>query len=137
MTQAPTPSRSILPGVLAGTFVFVLGLLFIAPGPSAGDSPPTHTRDRQPSPPSTEGLASEPVAPAVGRQESLPVGEALRHRHSTRRGVEARNLQPGALLVPRGGMPGTEAPDWLAHFRGRWSVPSHPPLHVLFCTWLA
>jgi hypothetical protein len=132
MTQVPPTSRSILlPGVLAGAVVLVLGLLALGPRQPAADSP---TPER---PTSTSHLAGEPSSPALGRHGSLPPGQAWRHNHATHRGVDLRHAQPGIFLVPRGGTPRTELPDWLAHFRGRRPPSAHPPLHVLFCTWLA
>src|SRR5262249_51354035 len=127
MTQTPASSRPIPPPGVLAVAVLALGLLCAAPSLAAPASPP----------PPADDLAAEPVPSAFCRPGSLPAGEALRHDHPTRGGLDWRPTPPGVLLVPRGGTPRIELPAWLAPFRGRLPSPVRPSLHVLFCTWLA
>src|SRR5690348_6858770 len=127
MIRVPPTSRSILlPGVLAGAVVLVLCLLSLDPGVPAAKEPSLST-----------SLDAEPTSPALSRHDSLPPREGLRHSHATHRVLEVRPASPGVLLVPSGGTARTELSDWLALFRGRRPPSARPPLHVLFCTWLA
>jgi len=137
--RARTTFRSIcLPGALAAAAVFLaLGLLSAVPsrGTAAGPPPTSDTAPEQHQA-STAGGAGEPAPPAVCRPGLPPSGQALHRSHATDRGVDPRHAEPGVLLLPGGSTAGIKCTAWLT-LRGGLTAASRPPLHVLFCTWLA